>query len=93
MVAQKSKHAKKRARLQAYFKLLDGEIEQPRFRNRIIRSLDNGGWDFAPDGQRVRANFWRYIRSRERSAPQNALAASKHMKDAIASLRPRQPLV
>jgi hypothetical protein len=93
METQISKHAKKRARLQAYFRTLDGEVELPAFKERIFRSLNNHGRDIAPDGHPIKADFWRYIRSRKRSAPQNALAASKHMADAIASIRPTQPLM
>lgn len=93
METRMSKHAKKRARLQAYFKMLDDEIETPRFKERIIRSLNNNGWDLGFDGKPIRANFWRYIRSRRRKAPQNALAASKHLADVIAVIRPTLPLM
>ena len=99
METQISKYAKKRERRKAYYQTLDGEVllpayitpdgkfTPPPFKARVMRTLNNGGWDFSTDGSLIRADFWRYIRSRRHTSPNLALAAQQHLEQVVAALR------
>ncbi|MEI7899678.1 MAG: hypothetical protein WCK89_05465 [bacterium] len=86
-----SKHTERRERRERYHRMLDAELDAEKpFIHRVVDSINSGGIDFAPDGRAIRADFWRYIRSRQQSAPHKALAGLSLVERAVGSLKVRR---
>jgi hypothetical protein len=69
------KHQKRRDRRLKYFAMLDAALaNEPAFVSRVIDTLDHQGLDYALDGQRIKADFDRYIEERRKSDPTASLA-------------------
>ena len=91
MCAQKKKHKHRdrKRRVENYHDMLDAELSDEKvFQGRVIRTIDTGGVDIAPDGREIRADFWRYMRSRSKTRSINARAGQYHMERAVGSLHP-----
>lgn len=85
-----SKHSERRARRGAYHSMLDAELDMERpFVDRVIRTLNDEGVDVAPDGNPIRADFWRYIASRQKTDVNTARAGLSLVERAINSVRVR----
>lgn len=83
-----SKHKQRRERREQYHRMLDTELSQEgNFVKRVVGTLNRDGLDFAHDGQLIKADFWRYIDSRRRSAVQNARAGQALVERAVNSIR------
>ena len=83
-----SKHKQRRERREEYHRMLDAELAQEKiFINRVVRTLNDDGRDYAPDGQPIKSDFWRYMASRRLSAVQNSRAALSLVERAVNSIR------
>ena len=87
-----SKHKQRRERRAEYHRMLDAELDQEKpFVNRVLNTMNRDGLDTAPDGRPIKADFWRYIRSRMQSAIHTARAGLCLMERAINSIRVSNP--
>ncbi len=69
MQAHISKNKRRRLRREAYYKCLEGSLdEEDRFVSRVIAAMDHRGLDIAPDGRPIRAGFWAFIQRRASEA-------------------------
>ncbi|MEI6809752.1 MAG: hypothetical protein WCN95_13605 [bacterium] len=86
-----SKHSDRRERREEYHSMLDAELAQERgFIDRVVAAIDRKGVDIAPDGREIRADYWRYIASRQKTDGQAARAALHLVQRAVNSLRVRR---
>ena len=85
-----SKNARRKARRAAYYEMLDKELDvnDRSFRVRVIRTMDHGGMDVAPDGRPIPADFWRYRDSR-RQDPNRVRAIEYSVAGAVRSIQVR----
>lgn len=89
---RKRKHHARRCRRENYHGMLDAELEAEHvFQRRVIRAIDRGGLDIAPDGRPIKADYWRYMQDRDGDPGQAAQACLYHVERAVGSLRPRPP--
>ena len=87
-----SKHKRRRARREEYYQMLDQEvILEKGFINRVIGTLNHKGLDIAHDGNPIKADFWRFIRSRKKAAINTARAGENLVERAIGAVRVRNP--
>jgi hypothetical protein len=87
-----SKHKQRRARRAEYYRMLDAELDQEQpFVNRVLGTLNRDGIDTGPDGRPIKADFWRYMKSRRQTAVQTARAGLCLMERAINSIRVSNP--
>jgi hypothetical protein len=64
-----SKNQRRRLRREAYYRCLEGALdEEGRFVRRVISAMDHRGLDIAPDGRPIKAGFWAFIRRRQEQA-------------------------
>ena len=70
-----SKHKQRRERRTKYREMLRAELaDEVIFKRRINRVLNEGGRDFAPDGQEIKGDFFGAIMEWEKTDPQAARA-------------------
>ena len=88
-----SKHAKRRLRRSKYAQMIDAELSQERhFVGRIIDTINRKGIDIGPDGKPIKADWWKYMSSRNTQNRNASLACLYLMNRAITSLRPDSTL-
>ena len=89
MAKKVSKHKKRRDRRFKYYEMLDRELSSERyFQGRVVETINRKGLDIAPDGRPIKADWWDYMKSRDRSRINNAYACLYLMELVIRSLRP-----
>ena len=64
-----SKNKKRRLRREAYYRCLEGSLdEEGGFVRRVIGAMDHRGLDIASDGRPIKAGFWAFIQRRAKEA-------------------------
>ena len=86
-----SKHKDRRQRRERYHQMLDAELgsdgAERQFVNRVLSTMDHDGVDFAPDGRPIKADFWRYVASREGFNVHTALAGEHLIERSISMIQ------
>lgn len=79
-----SKHKQRRERRAKYREMLRAELDEERgFSRRVIRTLNHGGLDIAPDGQPIKADFFATIRAWEKTDHQSSRACLSLVEKAV----------
>ncbi len=85
-----SKNSERKARRAAYHDMLDAELAQEQqFIGRVVRAMNRNGSDIGPDGRPIRADYWRYIASRQKTDINAARAGLDLVERAVNSVRVR----
>jgi hypothetical protein len=83
-----SKHSERRERRGACHNRLDAELDHERpFVDRVLSTLNHRGMDIGPDGNPIRADFWRYIAARQKTDLNTARAGLSLVDKAVNLIR------
>jgi len=84
-----SKHKQRRDRRARYNEMLRAELnDEGAFIRRVIRTIDNG-FDFAPDGGHINADFFRVIDDWKKTDEQSSRAGLSLIESAVRQIQIR----
>lgn len=79
-----SKHKQRRERRAKYREMLHAELDDERsFIRRVIRTINRDGFDVAPDGRPIKADFFSAIQEWEKTDQQSSKACLSLVENAV----------
>lgn len=79
-----SKHKHRRERRAKYHEMLRAELNDERqFARRVIRTINHGGFDVAPDGRPIKADFFGTIKAWKKTDQHSSNACLSLVEKAV----------